>query len=50
MCSGSLFELGEHGEVVPRVLRHRMRDLEQHRAVALHDQADDVLRGLGRGR
>ena len=49
---GRAFELGEHGEVVPRVLRERMRDLEQHRAVALHDQGagDAVLRGLGCGR
>ena len=35
---GCAFELGEDREVVPRVLRERVRDLEEHGAVALHDE------------
>ena len=35
---GRTLEFGEHGEVVPSVLGERMCDLEQHGAVALHDE------------
>ena len=35
---GCALELGEDREVVARVLGERVRDLEQHGAVALHDQ------------
>jgi hypothetical protein len=35
---GGAFELGEHGEIVPRIPCCRMRDLEEYGAVALDDQ------------
>ena len=35
---GGALELGEDREFVSRVFRVRMRDLEQHGAVALHDE------------
>jgi hypothetical protein len=35
---GRSLEFGEDREVVPRVLRERMGDFEEHGAVALHDE------------
>ena len=35
---GCALELGEDREVVPCVFRERVRDLEEHGAVALHDE------------
>lgn len=35
---GCAFELGEDREVVSRVLGERVRDLEEHGAIALHDE------------
>jgi hypothetical protein len=35
---GRAFELGEDGEVVARIFGERVRDLEEHRSVALDDQ------------
>jgi hypothetical protein len=35
---GCALELGEDREVVPGVLGERMRDLEEHGPVALHDE------------
>jgi hypothetical protein len=35
---GCALEFGEHGEVMAGILRGGMSDLEQHRAITLHDQ------------